>query len=144
MRPSTLHIPTDPNRVKVYGVTEKGTGNGWQGTSLLCKWPVHRPESHTKWATSRAPLTDKSGLGEIHLTCYHVIDRQLGRVRPSSDPLCLPLGNPGCLPPVLMGHPPKSTARLLLVGACGLVHYSPFLVKSSPLPPKSGPLNTCG
>jgi hypothetical protein len=79
MRPSTLHIPTDPSRVGIYGVTEKGTGNGWQGRGLLGRWSVHRSNSHTKWATSRAPLTDKSGLGEIHLTFYHVIDRQFGR-----------------------------------------------------------------
>ena len=105
MRPSTLHIPTDPNRVKVYGVTENGTRNAWQGRSLLCKWSVHGSESHTKWATSRAPLTDKSGLGEIHLTFYHVIGRQLGRVRPSSDPLCLPRVTQAA--PSLDGPPPQ-------------------------------------
>jgi hypothetical protein len=86
MRPSTLHIPTDPNRVENYGVTEKSTRNGWQGKGLLCKWSVHGSKSHTKWATSRAPLTDKSGLGEIHFTSYHVINRQLGKGGPPPTP----------------------------------------------------------
>ena len=60
-----LYIPTDPKRIKMYGVTENGTGNGRQGTTLLCRWPVRGSKSHTKWATARAPLTDQSGLGEI-------------------------------------------------------------------------------
>jgi hypothetical protein len=60
--------PTDPDRVKIYGVTEKGTRNGWQGTVSLWAWPVHESESHTKWATPRAPLPDSHGLGEISST----------------------------------------------------------------------------
>ena len=119
MRPSTLHIPTDPNRIKIYGLTEKGTRNGWQGRRLLCKWSVHGSKSHTKWATSRAPLADKSGLGEIHSTFYHVITRQLGGGEAFSRPPLPTTGYPR-LPPVLMDHSPKSTARLLLVGACPL------------------------
>jgi hypothetical protein len=40
-------------------------------------WSVHGSKSHTRWATSRAPLTDKSGLGEISFDV-------LSRDRPST------------------------------------------------------------
>ncbi len=113
MRPSTLHIPTDPNRGIIYRVTGKGTGNGWQGTGLLWAWSVHRSDAHTKWATARAPLPDSHGLGEIRSPVCHVIHGRLGAGRGLPPRLPLPAGKgrpcpPGPAPGPLPGHPAHS------------------------------------
>jgi hypothetical protein len=122
MRPSTLHIPTEPNRVKIYGVTEKSTRNGWQGTVLLWVWSVHESKSHTKWATPRAPLPDSHGLGEIRSTVCHVITRCPGAGRGPPLPHAyrgLTLTAASACPPAYPGAPPPELCQAIRVPCRG-------------------------